>query len=420
MKKYIISLIAVCALCYQCDDMMDVHKPFIEGGEKVYTQKLDQTDFYAGHNQVYFKFYMGNTTNIKSVDLFWDEDSLIIPMPSHGWDIVAVPTEEERSYTFRIRTTDIFGHHSLWSTGFGNSYGNYFQESLVNRSVKSFLLTENDSNGEITWFPPASNLVRSEVRYEDLDGLEQIVNVPFGQNITQAPGLGINRFEVRSFFLPEPNALDTFNTVWQEVTPVYKLPTIGWTVKYCNSWHGQPSLTGTQNMPHFIFDGNYTTYWHTNYGNYAEGTHPLDPTITRDPAPFTIVIDMGEPVEIAQIDVYRRLSNNNTQTVVVYAPAVEDNLLTDEDIKWLGNIPVTYTNHAIFKNYSYPGVENPNWVELGKIEYPNDATLDTPEKNLRTVDASAHNIKSRYLKLILPNSRSNGNVSIAEIAVHGR
>lgn len=420
MKKYIICLITVCALLWSCDNMMDVHKPFMEGGEKVYTQKLDEFNFFAGHNQVYFKFYMANTTNIKSVDLYWDEDSLIIPMPPHGWSLVTVPATEERSYTFRIRTTDIFGHHSLWSTGFANSYGNYFSESLINRSVKSFQLTNNNTNGEIIWFPPASNLVRSEVRYKDPAGIEQILNVPFGQNITQCPELATNRFEVRSFFLPEPTALDTFQTDWQEVTPVFKLPTNNWAVKYCNSWHGQPSLTGTQNMPHFIFDGNYTTFWHTSYGNYAVGTHPLDPTITRDPAPFTIVIDMGEPVEIAQIDVYRRLSNNNTQTVAVYAPVVDDELLTDEDIKWLGNIPVTYNNHSIFKNYSYPGVENDKWVELGRIEYPNDSGLDTPEKNLRVVDASGRNIKSRYVKLILPNSRSNGNVSIAEIAVHGR
>lgn len=420
MKKYIISLIAVCALLLSCENMMDVHKPFIEGGEKVYTQKLDEFNFYAGHNRLYFKFYMANTTNVKTVDLHWDEDSLIIPMPAHGWNMVTVPATEEKSYTFQIRTTDIFGHHSLWSTGFASSYGDYFQQSLLNRSVKSFILTDNNSNGEITWFPPASNLVRSEVRYTDKEGQKQVINVPFDQNVTQCPGLSINQFEVRSFFLPEATAIDTFNIAWQEVTPVYKLPTTGWTIEYCNSWHGQPSLTGTQNMPHLIFDGNYTTFWHTSYGNYVEGTHPLDPTITRDPAPFTIVVDMGEPVEIAQVDVYRRLSNNNTQTVVVYAPAVEDDLLTEDDIKWLGNIPVTYTNHSFFKNYSYAGVENPNWIELGRIEYPNDATLDTPEKNLRIVDATSQNIKSRYLKLILPNSRSNGNVSIAEIAVHGR
>jgi hypothetical protein len=419
MKRYILLLIAICAIFSSCDDMMEVHKPFIKGGEKVYALKLDQSSFYAGHNQVYFKYYMANTTNIKSVDLYWDDDSLIIPMPSHGSGMVSIPAPEERSYSFKFRTTDIFGNHSLWNTGFANSYGEYFQKSLLNRSVKSLQLINNNSNGEITWFPPAANLIRTEVRYTDINGQEQLVDVPIGENQTLCPGLGVNRFDVRSFFLPEANAMDTFYTDWQHVTPVYKLPTTGWSIKYCNSWHGQPSLTGTANMPHFIFDGDFNTFWHSNYANYTLGTHPLDPEITRDPPPFTTVIDMGEPVEIAKVDIYRRLSNNNTQTVIVYAPAIADDQLSDEDFKWLGNVPVSYTNHSIFKNYFYPGVENENWKELGRVEFPS-TSFSTPEENLREVDATSHNIKSRYVKLILPNTRSNGNVSLAEVAIHGR
>lgn len=418
MKKYILCLIAVYALLCSCDDMMEVHKPFIEGGEKVYAQKLDQFGFYAGHNQVYFRFYMANATNIESVDLYWDEDSLIIPMPSYGWNLVTVPATEEKSYTFRIRTTDIFGHHSLWSTGFANSYGDYFQESLVNRSVKSFSLTGD--NGEIVWFPSASNLVRTEVRYTDVTGTERVIDVPSSQNETQCPGLHTNRFDIRSFFLPEEEALDTFAVAWTSLSPAYKIPTTLWTTKYCNSWQGMPSLTGTTEKPHHAFDGDYTTFWHSRYASVPVGTHPLDPTITRDPCPMTLVVDMGESVEIVKVDVYRRLNNNNAQTVVVFVPTVDDELLTDADFEWLGPIPVAYVDHSIFKNYVYPGVENDNWQELGRVEYPSDSNFDTPEKNLRSVDASNRIVKTRYLKLVLPNSRSNANVSIAEVAVHGK
>jgi hypothetical protein len=420
MKKYFLNLIAACTLFSSCENMMDVHKPFIKEGEKVYATKLDEINFYAGHNQVYFEFYMANPTNIKSVDLYWDQDSMIIPMPSHGGSMVKVPATEEKSYSFKIRTTDVFGNHSLWSIGFANSYGDYFQKTLTNRLIKSFALTDNNRNGEITWFPPPSNLVRGEVRYTDVNGQEQVVNTPASQNVTKCPGLTTNCFDVRSFFLPEPDAKDTFVVAWEQVTPVYKIPTTGWSIKYCNSWHGMPSLSGTANMPHFIFDGDYRTFWHSNYATYEAGTNPLDPTITRDPPPHTIVIDMGEPVQITEVDIYRRFNNNNTQTVIVYVPAVDDDLLVDADFEWLGNTPVSYQNHTYFKNYSYPGVENPNWTELGRVEYPSDNNLDTPEKNLRIVDASGRNIKTRYIKLILPDTRSNGNVSLAEIVVYGK
>ncbi len=180
-----------------------------------------------------------------------------------------------------------------------------------------------------------------------------------------------------------------------------------------------PSLTGSSDMPHFIFDGNFNTFWHSRYLTFAAGTNPRDPEVTRDPCPHTIVIDMGEPVEITQVDIYRRLNNNNAQTVIVYAPAVDDELLTQEDIEWLGNTPVTYANHQFYKNYYYPGIPNDHWTELGRVEFPSDA-LDTPEKNLRVVDASSKNITSRYFKLVLTNSRSNANVSLSEVFVWGK
>ncbi|MDR2040111.1 MAG: DUF4998 domain-containing protein, partial [Bacteroidales bacterium] len=359
--KYFSTLIIIMSMFASCDDMMDVHKEYIEGGEIVYAPNLDSLCFYAGHNKVYFKFWTFNAVNVGSIDLYWDEDSLIIPVtPSSGLDsiMVEVPCTEEKSYTFTVRTTDVFGNHSLWNTGFANSYGDFFQQSLSNRSVKGFELVGSD--GQISWFPSASNLVRSEVRYTDTNQQEQIVKVPADQLVTQCPGLTSNRFEVQSFFLPETNAVDTFVVTWEQVNPLYKYSRAGWSVKYCNSWQGMPSLTTANEMPPCIFDNNFATFWHSRYTTLTAGYNPAYPDITRDPPPFTIVIDMGEPMEIIQVDLYRRLNNNNTQTVIVYAPTVEDNLLTQEDIEWLGNTPVSYTNHTFFKNYYYAGVENSN------------------------------------------------------------
>lgn len=420
MKNFGILTIVILFIVASCENMMDVHKEFAGDSEIVYAPKLDSLAFYAGQNKVYCQFWTYNSSNVKSVDFYWDEDSLIIPVsPSSKLDsmLVEIPCSEEKSYTIKVRTTDIFGNHSLWTTGFANSYGDFFLESLSNRAVRGFKVTNND--GEISWFPPASNLVRSEVRYTDNSGAENIVNVSEINSTTLCPGLTTNRFEIRSFFLPEPDAIDTFAISWEAVLPLYQFSRTEWSVKYCSSWHGMPSLTGKDNMPHFIFDGNFNTFWHSNYATYAAGLNPLDPEVTRDPCPHTIVIDMGEPVDIWQVDIYRRLNNNNAQTVVAYAPAVDDNLLTQEDFEWRGNIPITYVNHQFYKNYHYPGIENNNWVELGRVEYPSDA-LDTPEKNLRIIDASSKNIRSRYFKLVLPNSRSNANISLSEVFVWGK
>lgn len=405
-----------------CDDLMDVHKKYIEDGEIIYAQNLDSMVFYAGHNKTYLQFWTLNATNIKSVDLYWDEDSLItLVTPSPGLDsvMVEVPTIEEKSYTFKVRTTDVFGNHSLWNTGFANSYGDFFIESLNNRLIKGFEIIED--YGKISWFPSASNLVRSEIRYIDLNEQEQIINIPSDQAETICPGLINNQFEVRSFFLPEVNSIDTFAVEWEAMNPLYRLPRDKWTIKYCNSWQGRPNPEGTQNVPKLIFDGKFDTFWHSSWATYDAGTNPLDPNLRRDPPPLTLVIDLGEAVDIMQIDIYRRLNNNNTQTVIAYG-ALDDTLITDEDIEWRGETPVPEyaSDHAYFPSYSYSGIKNDRWVELGRCEYSSASNLDTPEKNQQVIDASLLGVKSRYLKLILPNSRSNGNVSLAEIFISTR
>ena len=414
--------VAVIALSFLvgCEDMTDIYKKYIEDGEIKYAPKLDSIKFYAGQNQVYFKFWTFNATNVNTVDLYWDEDSMLISvMPSSGRDsmIVQVPCHTEKSYTFKVRTTDIFDNHSLWSTEFANSYGELFQQSLTNRTVNSFTIVGND--GQITWFPAIANLVYSEVKYTDGDGQEQIVVVPAAQNTSLCAGLTSNRFELRSFFLPEPDAVDIFAVDWESVRPMYQVPRSEWSVLYCNSWQGMPSLTtAIEGPPQYLFDGDLGTFWHSRYTTYTAGENPDYPTHSRDPLPHTLVLDFGEPINLANIEIYRRIGNTNTQTVIVYVPAVADELLTQTDMEWLGTETWTSTNQTFWPDYTYIGVENTHWKELDRYEFSSTATAGVAD--LFTIDASSQNVTSRYLKLVLPNSRSNANVSLAELYVLGR
>ncbi|MDR1667263.1 MAG: DUF4998 domain-containing protein [Bacteroidales bacterium] len=423
MKKIHQSICAVTVsllVLASCENMMDVHQKYLENGEIVYSPKPDSIKFYAGRNKVWFKCWTLNGVNLKSVDLYWDEDSLIIPVSlTSGRDslMVEVPCREEKSYAFKIRTTDIFDNHSLWITGFANSYGDLFQQSLVNRSIKTFSV--DGSDGTISWYPPAANLVRSEVRYTDAGQQENLLSVLPTETTLVCPGQTNNRFDVRSFFLPEAEALDTFSLAWEQTRPLYRIPRTGWSVKYCNSWQTMPSMTpGVEGPPVNVYDGNFTTIWHSRYTTYAAGNNPLDPILTRDPLPHTLVLDMGEQMDIVQVDIYRRLNNNNTQTVIAYA-AVSDDALTQQDFEWLGPVSWSSNNATFFGSYVYTGVENSHWLELGRCEFSATAGA-TAEASMNSIDASSKNARSRYLKLVLPNGRSNGNISISEVYLSAR
>ena len=110
-----------------CEDFMDIHKEFIEGGEVIYAPKPDSVSFIAGKGRILFRCWMYNSPNVKSIDIFWNDgkDSLIIPVKLNaGIDSLesVLSNMPEKSYTFDIKTTDNFGHSSLSTVDFGSSY----------------------------------------------------------------------------------------------------------------------------------------------------------------------------------------------------------------------------------------------------------------------------------------------------------
>ncbi|MDR0699812.1 MAG: DUF4998 domain-containing protein, partial [Tannerella sp.] len=137
-----ITVIMIAGALFSCDDMMSVHQEYLEGGEKIYAPKVDSLVFYNGKDRIQLWFWLLEAPNVRSVDIFWNAyaDSLIIPVtPSAGLDSMAVyiPLKDERAYTFYVRTTDIFGNHSLSEMGSATSYGAIYLSALTNRGVKS-------------------------------------------------------------------------------------------------------------------------------------------------------------------------------------------------------------------------------------------------------------------------------------------
>ena len=94
--KMIYSLLAF-ILCVSvlssCDDFMDVHKEYIEGGEIIYAPKPDTVSFIAGKERILFHCRTYNAPNVKSVDIYWNDglDSLIVPVSlGAGYDSLNV------------------------------------------------------------------------------------------------------------------------------------------------------------------------------------------------------------------------------------------------------------------------------------------------------------------------------------------
>ncbi|MDR1129898.1 MAG: hypothetical protein LBK96_02830 [Prevotellaceae bacterium] len=380
-KKLALIVISLFMLS-SCSDMMDLHQEYIKDGETVYMPKPYQVQFLAGKERIYFECLLRNATNVTSVDISWNrgDSSQIIPVtPGAGyyWVSAWIPNMGEQSYTFEVQTSDAYGQHSLKTSGFANSYGELFQESLVNRPYRSFALTDRNRevSVELSWIAAAERLVWSEIRYDGDDGDMQTIRVLPSETATVCEKAMVNSvFEYRSAFLPEPEAVDTFYTDWQRIIPDpnYTLSMDGWTAtasSYDGSAGAQIYKWGT---PDVIFLNGFEYVWHTRYtGSTAQ-------------LPHWIEIDMQNLKSLTRLEVTR---HTDTKTLHVIASETQ---ISDKNA--LGNMTPAAT-------LEYPG-------PAATTNITRSCDFETP-------------LSARYIYFYMPDTHRNPYVSIQFMKVFG-
>lgn len=364
MKNILYFLFAlIVSMLISCENMMDKHLHWFEGGEKIYAPKVDSLVFFNGMNRVLMKLWLLESPNVKSVDVFWNnnKDSIIIPVsPSTGRDSLtfSIPLDEEKSYTFYVRTTDIFNNHSLKFPGSATSFGEIYKSSLMNRGVRG---AQNDNSiTEIQWFGSPDFLFCTEVRYTDLNNEKKTIRTFASESSTICPMPKPGSvYEYRSLYCPE-NSIDTFYLDWVQIKPVAKFDRSLWEILSVSDEN--PSYKSIN-----ILDNDLNTFWHSEW-------KPVTPL------PHWLVIDMQATKEITRIDTYRRKNNTNTRTVEYYINEDPDPFL-------------------------------PTWKLIAS------GTYSSGDLMILNVSDSA---QGRYLKILLPDTNAaDTSISIAEIEVFG-
>ena len=373
MKRiYCLAVFVASVLSFtSCDDFMDVHKEYIEGGEIIYAPKPDTINFIAGKGRILFNCRTYNAPNVRSIDIYWNDglDSLIVPVElKTGYDSISVILDnmEEKSYTFDVRTTDNFGHKSLYLTDFGTSYGEIYQSRLSDRRIKTVSLS--DKGGVVSWYFAPGDLVCSEIRYTKNDGSQSIVETSSTKDVVELPEVKPgSSIEYRSLFIPETVAIDTFATAWKTFETVipeeYKYDSSSWTVLAASDEsadHGGRVA---------LLDGDLSTFWHSEWETESA------------PMPHWAVIDMQSQKKISRIEIYRRAGNTDTKSVELY--------VSDQSN---GNVD--------------------GWKKIGNAVFVDGDSLSI------SIPESAE--QGRYLKLLLPDSNNEPSTSVAEIYVYGK
>lgn len=373
LRKLFYLLLGISVLS-SCEDFMDIHKKYIEGGEIIYAPKPDTISFIAGKERIQFHCRAYNAPNVKEVNLYWNDglDSLIIPVSfGAAYDSIEVILNnmEEKSYTFNVVMVDNYGHKSLTVTDFGTSYGTAYQSTLNDRRIKE--LTFMETGGVIEWYSPMDGLVRNEIRYTKSDGTQAEVWMPAdAYSVTLPSPEPGSSFMYRSLYIPEEQAIDTFATDWVQSELSFPQE-----YKYdCSSWKVLAVSDETASDgggANSLIDDDLSTYWHSSY---TDGDAPL---------PHWAVIDMQAPKKISRLEVYRRAGNTDAKTVEIY---VSDQPEADAD----------------------------GWQKIGTGVFADGDAITVQ------IAESVDTTKGRYLKLLLPDSNRPPFTSIAEVFVYGR
>lgn len=213
--KYLLSTIIIILITQACKKQDHYYKDFIKDGEIVYVGKADSVTVHPGNNRMKLSWHMSDP-NITKMKIYWNNrmDSLVLNV-SEQTDSMSTLIEnlEERNHQFQIYTLDDAGNTSIRVNAEGEVYGENYAATLLNRILDKTAYLNNTAT--ISWFNAGAKTVRTEIVYDDKNGVSHTKRVSPTESRTTLslvnPGLV---FKYRTLYLPDSLAIDTFYTTY--------------------------------------------------------------------------------------------------------------------------------------------------------------------------------------------------------------
>lgn len=218
---YKIVLVIVIIVSYNCEDTNELHQPYLDLGETIYTEKPDSVISVSGRNRVRIQWYQYSDLTVKKGRIYWNEgtDSIDVDIniiPSQRNEVsVVINNLEESTYSFKVHSMDAVGNKSVPVRVNARVLGDIYQAGLNNRRLVSHNTTETTITFDLSTVL-YDDYVTTEVKYFDLAGNEQTTS--FSEEDLTNRSITINLSEIdltqnisyRSVYRPNGNAIDNF------------------------------------------------------------------------------------------------------------------------------------------------------------------------------------------------------------------
>ena len=223
----VVAVVVCCILFAHCTGY-DEYKKYMPDGEIIYPQKADAVTTYPGKNRIQLEWVIVDS-KVTSCKVLYEQGGIQgetnVPVNVGGNNEndtirVIVPNLEETTYMFQIVSYDDFGHASIPVETDELSYGEMYESTLVNRTMKSFQY-DNDSKALIIeWFNAVDDTETGmELTYTDINDLTQTLFFAGSETYTILPDFKLGEpLYISTKYKPTPSAIDVFSTDQQRVT----------------------------------------------------------------------------------------------------------------------------------------------------------------------------------------------------------
>lgn len=305
--------------CSKWDD----YKKHLDGGEILYTGKLDSAKIFSGKERIQVYGLLNSDPKIVALKVFWNDmkDSMVYDIKPSVMDtfrqIIQMP---EGIRAFEIRTYDAKGNISVPMSITGASFGDAYRRKLANRSINE--ISFKTGHTMVVWEQLDMSLggQYTELEYTDSGRIKRKI-IPLTQDTTLLEGLDTStNIRYRTIFKPQPTSIDTFEVAYTErflkIVPQLKNRKVPFIASSRNGrWGTLADWQSNSNVK--IHAGGHGGWdeWNGNIFNVESGWGA--PAVTNGKIWQNMTVDPGTYIfEISDLRDTNLLESDNTYIVV--------------------------------------------------------------------------------------------------------
>ncbi|CAL1519674.1 DUF4998 domain-containing protein [Chitinophaga sp. MM2321] len=220
LLRYLCFSLAAGLCLAACEKSDKNYKDFAPNGENVYPGKVDSLKANPGKERIQLAWLLNTDPRIVKCRIFWNRkaDSVEIAVShKNSVDTIRHTLElGEGPYIFEVYTYNAEGDRSIKAEVNGDVFGNFYESGLLNRILKSAVITGGDTKLEWEDADPRSPGVL--LSYQDQAGVAHTQLIPSEEKTTLLTGTPTTgTMEFKTLYLPVANAIDTFAAVTVKV-----------------------------------------------------------------------------------------------------------------------------------------------------------------------------------------------------------